>query len=113
MQGAKRDHLQRKEVQAIQAKVGVNPVTVVKQTPAHSKKDFPSNDAECHKCGKKGHFKSICRSKKGEKDIGKSKTAKGHELIAQTTVGSWTQMQYAGPYLQTTYYNPSLQSEIP
>ena len=52
---------------------------------SHSKKDCP---AECYKCGRKGHFRSNCKSKQGEKDMGKMKdirklkSAKVHELSA-------------------------------
>ena len=30
--------------------------------PAHDRLHCPARDAACHKCGKKGHFQSVCRS---------------------------------------------------
>jgi len=32
--------------------------------PSHRKQDCPAREAVCHKCSKKGHFQSLCRSKK-------------------------------------------------
>ena len=47
------------------------------------------------------------------KGHGKMEACKIYEPNVQAVVGSWTKKQYAAPYQQTTYYNPSPQSEIP
>ena len=35
---------------------------------AHPKNDWPTKDAKCYNCGKERHFKSSCKSKKGERE---------------------------------------------
>ena len=88
-------------------------------TPSQPKKDCLAKDAEYYKCAKMGHSKSSCKSMKNEKDMGKlkdmrkSKPTNVHELSVQAVVGPCTQQQFAAPYQQTTYYNPSPRSEIP
>ena len=32
------------------------------KSPKHSKQQCPAKDITCHKCGKQGHFQSVCRS---------------------------------------------------
>ena len=44
--------------------------------PSHPKVECPVRDTKCYKCGKKGHFKSSCRSKKEEKEVCRAKTWK-------------------------------------
>ena len=44
-------------------------------TPSHPKKECPKRDAQCYKCGKKGHFKGSCMSKKKEKEVDRKKEA--------------------------------------
>ena len=46
--------------------------------PSHPK-EFPIRDAECYKCRKKGHLKDSFRSKKEEKEVGRTKDAKQKE----------------------------------
>ena len=43
--------------------------------PSHLK-DCLTRDAECYKCRKKGHFNGNCRSKKEEKEMGRTKDAR-------------------------------------
>ena len=32
------------------------------RSPIHKKQECPAKDAVCHKCSKRGHFQSVCRS---------------------------------------------------
>ena len=32
------------------------------RSPLHGRQQCPAKDEECHKCSKKGHFRSMCRS---------------------------------------------------
>lgn len=32
--------------------------------PSHSKQDCPANEVKCHACGKKGHYRRVCRAPK-------------------------------------------------
>lgn len=32
-------------------------------SPSHSYRDCPANEVKCHACGKKGHYKRVCKSK--------------------------------------------------
>ena len=34
------------------------------KSPSHQKRQCPAKDAICHKCSKRGHFQSVCRSNK-------------------------------------------------
>ena len=43
----------------------------------------------------------------------KTKPAQVHEFCIQAAAEPWMQQQYAAPYQQTVYYNPSPQSETP
>ena len=40
---------------------------------SHPKKNYLIRDAECFKCGKKGHFKGSSRSKKEGKEMCRTK----------------------------------------
>ena len=48
-------------------------------TSSHPKKECPTRNAKCYKCGKKGHIKGSCRSKKEEKEVGRTKDMKKAE----------------------------------
>ena len=39
------------------------------RSPLHGRQQCPSNQAICHKCHKKGHFKHCCRSKGGLREV--------------------------------------------
>jgi len=39
------------------------------KAPFHPKHQCPARDAECHKCGKIGHFQSMCRTVRGLSEI--------------------------------------------
>lgn len=39
------------------------------QSPKHDKKSCPAKDSVCHRCHKKGHFKTVCRSKKLVREV--------------------------------------------
>ena len=41
--------------------------------PSHPKKDCSTRDTKFYQCRKKGHFKGSCRSKKEEKELGRTK----------------------------------------
>ena len=42
-------------------------------TPSEPKKECPTRDAQCNKCGKKEHFKGSCRSQKEREGSGQNK----------------------------------------
>ena len=35
------------------------------KAPLHGRSQCPAKEAICHKCGKRGHYKSMCKSKPG------------------------------------------------
>ena len=50
--------------------------------PSHPKSECPGKKAKCFKCGKEGHYGSVCRSKK------KKKEARVNELQVQSATAS-------------------------
>ena len=66
--------------QKTEVKAHASHATAVEAKPSHQKKECPTRNGKCYKCGKKGHFKGSCRSKKEEKEMGKARNTTKSEI---------------------------------
>ena len=57
------------------------------RTPGHSRQHCPANEAECYNCHKKGHYRSMCRSKPTSTGIQTVTTAVNHEEYEEEFLG--------------------------
>lgn len=68
-----RDHRQgtpqHKRKSSSKSNTNKNSCTRCGKAPNHSRQQCPAREATCHNCNKKGHFKSMCRSKNAVDDI--------------------------------------------
>ena len=51
------------------------------KSPSHDRQHCTARDATCHKCGKRGHFKSVCRSSVTVRGVQASNSSSDHEDI--------------------------------
>ena len=58
------------------------------RSPKHPKHQCPAREATCHLCSKKGHFKSMCRTKKVIDDISDEEEFVVHTEIAVVEGGT-------------------------
>ena len=73
------------------------------KSPLHPKQQCPAREAICHHCSKKGHFKSMCRSRNTIGDI----SDEGEELTFLDTVHSEVAVINGGtkPWTTVIYLN--------
>ena len=70
---------------------------------AHPRSQCPAKDVTCHKCGKKGHYKTCCKSKTGKQGTtGKPRQFQLHSLQAPLTGASANQIQFVILHTTTT-----------
>ena len=49
--------------------------------PSHDRQHCPARDVTCHKCGKQGHFKSVCKSSVAVQGIQASKSSSNNDNV--------------------------------
>ena len=49
--------------------------------PCHNRQHYAAREATCHKCGKEGHFKSVCRSSAPVRGVQTDKSSTDHDIF--------------------------------